>query len=53
MNLPDNALEIVRPLEIYWLKIDVYVDREDDLLQLVESTEAAKTESGRSVQEME
>lgn len=43
MNLPEDVFEIIHPLDLYWLKIDVYVDHEDQLLQLIESTVSGQT----------
>ncbi len=36
MNLPASAVELVLPLKIYWLKIGVEIDREADLLRLIQ-----------------
>ena len=35
MNLCRNAAEIAAPLKIYWLRIDVEIEREDELLRLI------------------
>ncbi len=39
MNLPDRATEILleASVELYWLKIGIQVEREDTLLELIES----------------
>lgn len=34
MNLPDSAAQLVGPAKVYWLKIGLAVDREEDLLAL-------------------
>jgi tetraacyldisaccharide 4'-kinase len=37
MNLPTNALDIIAPLDLYWLKIDVYLEQEPEFLAFIES----------------
>ncbi len=37
MNLPDRALEAIAPLDLYWVKIEVVIDQEEDLLRFLES----------------
>jgi len=39
MNLPERALEILSDAstELYWLKIGIQVEREESLLELIES----------------
>ena len=34
MNLPDGAAQLVSPAKVYWLKIGLTVDREEELLAL-------------------
>jgi tetraacyldisaccharide 4'-kinase len=37
MNLPENALEIIAPVELYWLKIGTELEDESVLMELIES----------------
>jgi tetraacyldisaccharide-1-P 4'-kinase len=36
MNLPDNALDLVQPCEIWWLKIESELWEEEEFLQWID-----------------
>lgn len=42
MNLPDRALEVLAPLDLYWLKIGTQLDDEQAFLDLIKSKLAAR-----------
>ncbi len=37
MNLPERFLEIIDSLDLFWVKIDVRIEREPEFLELIES----------------
>ena len=43
MNFPENALDILGPLELYWLKIGTELEDESALMELIESRLAARS----------
>jgi tetraacyldisaccharide 4'-kinase len=43
MNLPENALEILGPAELYWLKIGTELEDEATLMELIESRLEARS----------
>ncbi len=36
MNLPERALEAIAPLDLYWLKIETSIEKEDELSEFLE-----------------
>lgn len=43
MNLPEKALEIIAPIELYWLKIGTQIEDEQALMSLIDSRLAARS----------
>lgn len=35
MNLTDNVIQIISPMHLYWLKIGIWIEREEDFLRYV------------------
>ncbi len=44
VNLPDDAAELVAPLRIFWLRMEVEIDREDELLDWLLYTVGVSTQ---------
>ena len=42
MNLPQDFAALIAPIELYWLEVELHIDREDDLLGLIEAASPAR-----------
>jgi tetraacyldisaccharide-1-P 4'-kinase len=47
VNLCEGCIALMAPLPVYWLKIRAEIDRETELLQLIESRLASRHQDAR------